>query len=56
VLGDCDGDVEWKIDEADGVLMPMRVAVSRKGGSTTFLVDTVEHNTGVDRTVFSLAE
>lgn len=42
--------------EVDGVLMPMRVAYSRKGGSSTFIVDAIEHNTGIDHTVFSLAK
>jgi hypothetical protein len=42
--------------EVDGVLMPMRVAYSRKGGSSTFIIDAVEHNTGIDRTIFSLSK
>jgi hypothetical protein len=42
--------------EMDGVLMPMRVAYSRKGGSSTFVVDTVEHNARIDPRLFSLAK
>ena len=42
--------------EVDGVLMPMEVAYSRKGGSSTYYVDSVTHNERIDRTVFSLAK
>ncbi|MFH1865745.1 MAG: hypothetical protein ABIK85_07665 [Candidatus Eisenbacteria bacterium] len=56
MLGGCDGNVEWKIDEVGGVLMPMRVACSRKGGSSTFFGDPVVHNVSIDHTFFSLAE
>jgi len=42
--------------EVDGVLMPMQVAISRKGGSSTYYVDAVEHNTRIDPTMFSLAK
>ena len=42
--------------EVDGVLMPMQVAYSRKGGSSTYYVDAVEHNTKMDPTMFSLAK
>jgi len=42
--------------EVDGVLMPMQVAISRKGGSSTYFVDSVEHNTRIDPTTFSLAK
>lgn len=42
--------------EVGGVLMPMRVACSRKGGSSTFFVDAVEHNVSIDPTLFSLAK
>ena len=40
----------------DGVLMPMEVAYSRKGGSSTYYVDTIEHNTKLDPVMFSLAK
>jgi len=40
----------------DGVTMPHRVVYSRKGGSSTFVLDSVVHNTGIDRTLFSLAK
>ena len=40
----------------DGVTMPHRVVYSRKGGSSTFVLDSVTHNTPIDRTLFSLAK
>jgi hypothetical protein len=40
----------------DGVTMPHRVVYSRKGGSSTFVVDSVVHNTTIDRNLFSLAK
>ena len=43
-------------EEVDGVMMPHRVAYSRKGGSSTFVVDSVAHNTEIDRALFSLAK
>ena len=43
-------------EKVDGVLMPMRVAYSRKGGSSTFVIDSVVHNTAIDRSLFSLAK
>jgi hypothetical protein len=43
-------------EEVDGVLIPRRVVHGRKGGSTTYITDAIEHNTGVDHTVFSLAK
>ena len=42
--------------EVDGVTMPHRVVYSRKGGSSTFVLDSVVHNTAIDRTLFSLAK
>lgn len=42
--------------EVDGVTMPHRVVYSRKGGSSTFVLDSVVHNTVIDRTLFSLAK
>jgi hypothetical protein len=42
--------------EVDGVLMPMQVAYSRKGGSSTYYVDSVAHNEPLDSTIFSLAK
>ncbi|MBN2565967.1 MAG: hypothetical protein JXB46_09695 [Candidatus Eisenbacteria bacterium] len=41
--------------EVDGVLMPMRVIESRKGGSSMFVFDTISHNEEMDRQIFSLA-
>ena len=40
----------------NGVLMPHRVVYSRKGGSSTFILDSVVHNTAIDRSLFSLAK
>lgn len=42
--------------EVDGVLMPMRVVESRKGGSSTFIFDSVRHNEEVPSHIFSLAK
>ena len=40
----------------DGVLMPMQVAFSRKGGNSTYFLESVEHNVKMDPTMFSLAK
>jgi len=42
--------------EVDGVMMPHRVVYSRKGGSSTFVLDSIAHNAPIDRTLFSLAK
>jgi hypothetical protein len=42
--------------EVDGVLMPMRVLESRKGGSSTFIFDRVSHNEEIDPRVFAPAK
>lgn len=34
--------------EVDGVLVPFRMAISRKGGSSTYIVETIEHNVPID--------
>lgn len=34
--------------ELDGVLVPFRMAISRKGGSSTYIVETTEHNVPID--------
>lgn len=39
--------------EVDGVQVPFRVVQSRKGGSTTWIVETVAHNTPLDSTLFA---
>jgi len=36
--------------EVDGVLVPFRMALSRKGGSSTYFVERVEHNVPLDDT------
>jgi len=43
-------------EEVDGVLMPQRVVHGRKGGSSTFVFESVSHNERLDRTIFSLAK
>jgi hypothetical protein len=43
-------------EEVDGVLMPHCVVYGRKGGSSTFILDSVVHNTAIDRSLFSLAK
>jgi len=43
-------------EDVDGVMMPHRVVYSRKGGSSTFVLDSVAHNTAIDKTLFSLAK
>jgi hypothetical protein len=42
--------------EVDGVLMPMRVVESRKGGSSTFVFDSVSCNVALEDHIFSLAK
>ena len=39
--------------EVDGVLFPHRIVRSRKGGSTTTVFETVQHNVKVDESAFS---
>ena len=34
--------------EVDGVLFPFRYAISRKGGSSAYVIDSVEHNVPID--------
>jgi hypothetical protein len=34
--------------EVDGVLVPFSMAISRKGGSSTYIVETIEHNVPID--------
>jgi hypothetical protein len=45
----------WEIHdyrEVDGVLLPHRIILSRKGGSTTYVFDEVEHNVEIDDSLF----
>lgn len=47
----------WEIHdyrEVDGVLFPHRVHLSRKGGSTVYEFEQVEHNTKIDDSLFSM--
>jgi len=46
--------LDWEV--VDGVLMPRRVVYSRKGGSSTYVLDSVAHNERLDATIFSLAK
>lgn len=39
--------------EVDGVLVPFRYSISRKGGSSTYYFDEIEHNVTLEDTVFS---
>ncbi|UCF18264.1 MAG: hypothetical protein JSU87_09885 [Gemmatimonadota bacterium] len=39
--------------EVDGVLVPFRMAISRKGGSSTFIFDKIEHNVAIDDAEFA---
>ncbi len=39
--------------EVDGVLVPFEVSLSRKGGSTTFYLESIEQNQPVDPTLFA---
>jgi hypothetical protein len=39
--------------EVDGVLFPFRYEISRKGGSSTYVIDSVEHNVPIDEAEFA---
>jgi hypothetical protein len=39
--------------ELDGVLVPFRMAISRKGGSSTYIVETIEHNVSIEDSEFA---
>jgi hypothetical protein len=39
--------------EVDGVLIPYAMAMSRKGGSSTYTVETIEHNVPIDDAEFA---
>ena len=39
--------------EVDGVKFPFRIAMSRKGGSSTYIFDKVKHNVPVDESLFT---
>lgn len=40
--------------EVDGVLVPFSMAISRKGGASTFIVETIEHNVEIDDPEFAV--
>jgi hypothetical protein len=42
--------------EVDGVLVPFRIAQSRKGGSSTFVIDAVEHNAAIETARFAMPD
>lgn len=49
----------WEIHnyrEVDGVLFPHRVIMSRKGGSTMYEFDEVQHNEPIDDSIFEMPE
>jgi hypothetical protein len=39
--------------EVDGVLVPFSMAISRKGGSSTYVFDEIEHNVPIDDARFA---
>jgi hypothetical protein len=39
--------------DVDGVLFPFRYEISRKGGSSTYFIDSVEHNVPIDDAEFT---
>jgi hypothetical protein len=39
--------------EVDGVLVPFSMAISRKGGSSTYVVDEIEHNVPIEDSEFA---
>jgi hypothetical protein len=39
--------------EVDGVLVPFRMALSRKGGSSTYIFERIEHNVPIDEEAFA---
>jgi hypothetical protein len=46
----------WTLEdyrEVDGVLVPFRIAMSRKGGSTTYVVDRLEHGAAIDESLLA---
>ena len=42
--------------DVDGVVVPFRVAQSRKGGSSTYVFDRIEHNVAVDDSLFAMPD
>ena len=42
--------------EVDGVMVPFRVSLSRKGGSSTYVFDTIQHNVNVDASRFAMPD
>jgi caffeoyl-CoA O-methyltransferase len=42
--------------EVDGVMFPFEIEVSRKGGSTTYFFEEVEHNIPIDGELFSMPD
>lgn len=49
----------WDISDyrsVDGVLIPHRIVRSRKGGSTTLVIDSVKHNLPIDPERFAMPE
>jgi len=49
----------WEIHdyrEVDGVLFPYKIHMSRKGGSTVYEFETVEHNVEIDDSIFVMPD
>jgi hypothetical protein len=42
--------------EVDGVMVPFSVSFSRKGGSSTYVFDNVEHNVEIDTSLFAMPD
>lgn len=42
--------------EVDGVMFPFEIALSRKGGSTTYRFEEVEHNVPIDAETFAMPD
>ena len=42
--------------EVDGVKIPFRLVISRKGGSSSYVFDTIEHNVTLDEARFAMPD
>jgi hypothetical protein len=45
---------DWR--QVDGVLMPTKVVAGRKGGSTTYIFDSIVHNQSLDDSLFMMVD
>ena len=49
----------WELADyrvVDGVKIPFRITLSRKGGSDTYVIATIEHNAAIDATRFAMPD